>query len=119
MATAPNNTGNLPLFSRPDAVTIMARALGREMRAQKMTNEKLEKLSGLPERRIEALRSFTEEAPVNLADVLSLAAVLGARFVTGIFSDLNMYAAEFNGASPEKVANDAIALLRQIVGDEA
>jgi hypothetical protein len=118
MASAPNNTGNLPLFSRPDAVTIMARALGREMRSQKQTNEKLERLTGLPERRIEALRSFTEESPVYLSDVLSLAAVLGPRFLTSIFSEINMYAAEFSGASPQKVANDAIALLRQIVGDE-
>lgn len=117
MATIPNDTGNLPLFSRPAAITIMARALGREMRAQRHTNEKLEKLCGIPERRIEALRSFTEESPVYLSDVLSLAAVLGPRFLTGIFSEINMYAAEFNGASPEKVAGDAIALLRKITGE--
>lgn len=119
MATAPNETGNLPLFSRPDAVTIMARALGREMRAQRHTNEKLEKLCGIPERRIEALRSFTEETPVNLADVLSLAAVLGPRFVTGIFSEVNMYAAEFNGASPEKIGAEIVELARKLTGETA
>lgn len=112
-----DKTGNSPLFSRAQGQEIMARALGREMRSQRQTNEKLEKLSGIKERRIEALRSFTEEAPVSLEDVLSLAAVLGPRFVTGILSEVDMYAAQFNGASPEKIAAEIIELASRIGGE--
>lgn len=116
MATAPDTTGNLRLFSRAQANKLMADALGREMRAQRHTNEKLEKLSGVPERRIEMLRSYTEEAPVQLEDLLSVAAVLGPRFLTGVLSEIDMYAAQFNGASPERIADQIIELADKLKG---
>lgn len=117
--TETNKTGNAPLFSRSQAVEIMARVLGREMRAQRLTNEKLEKLTGVLDRRIEALRSYTEEAPVHLEDVLNLAAVLGPRFVTGILAEVDMYATQFNGASPEKIGAEIIHLANKLTGTEA
>lgn len=117
MATNAENTSNPPLFSRSQAVEFMARSLGREIRAQRLTNEKLEKLTGIPERRIEALRSYTEEAPVHLEDLLSLATVLGPRFVTGILTEIDMYAAQFNGASPEKIGAEIIQLAHKLTGD--
>jgi hypothetical protein len=122
MASAPEATGNLVntsrerIFTRKTANEIMARALGREIRAQHYTNEKLERLSGVPERRIEMLRSFTEEAPVQLEDLLSLAAVLGERFLTGIVADLDMYVATYNGASPEKIGAEIIQLATMLTG---
>lgn len=104
------------LFSRTHANEAMARGLGREMRNQHLTNEKLEKLSGVPERRIEMLRSYTEESPVHLEDMLSIAAVLGPRFLTSIFSELDMYAAHFNGASPERIGAEIIQLAHKLTG---
>lgn len=118
--TAPvDKTGNAPLFSRVQGQEIMARALGREMRAQRQTNEQVERLSGLKERRIETLRSFTEEAPVHFEEVLSLAAVLGPRFVSGLLSEINMYAAEYRGASPEKIGAEIIELAHKLTGTES
>jgi hypothetical protein len=86
------------------------------MRAQHFTNEKLERLSGVPERRIEMLRSYTEEAPVQLEDLLSIAAVLGERFLTGITTELDMYVASFNGASPERIGSEIIELANKLTG---
>jgi hypothetical protein len=94
----------------------MAQASGNAIRSQRQTSEKLEKLTGLPDRRIEVLRSFTEEGPVYLEDFLCLAAVLGPQFVTGVLSEVDMYANRFNGASPEKIAAEAIQLLEKIAG---
>ncbi len=87
------------------------------MRAKNLTSEMLEKLSGVPERRIEMLRSQTEETPIYLEDVVAIGSVLGPRFLTGILSKVGMYAAEFSGTSPEKIAGEAIALLRKITGE--
>lgn len=117
MATAPNSTGNERLFSRAQSNKFMADALGREMRSQRLTNEKLEKLSGVPERRIEMLRSYTEEAAVQLEDLLSISAVLGTRFLTSIISELDMYAAQFNGSSPERIADQIIELADKLRGN--
>lgn len=117
MASAAQETGNSPLFSRTDANRIMAQASGNAIRSQRQTSEKLEKLTGLPERRIEVLRSFTEEGPVYLEDVLCLAAVLGPQFVTGILAEVDMYANRFNGQSPEKIAAEIIQLARKLTGE--
>jgi hypothetical protein len=86
------------------------------MRAQRQTSEKLSRLSGVPERRIEMLRSYTEETPVYLEDVLALASVLGARFLTGVLAEIDMYAAEFNGSSPEKIGAEIVALASKLAG---
>jgi hypothetical protein len=121
MATAAPSTGNLHedsrMFSRADANEIVARALGLTMRG-KHTNEKLSRLSGVPERRIEMLRSYTEETPVYLEDLLAIAAVLGPRFFTGILSEIDMYAAQFNGASPERIADQIIELADKLKGGD-
>ena len=118
MASAPNNTGNCDLFSRSDATTIMARALGRAMRSQKQTTEKLARLTGIPERRIESYRSFSEDAPVTLEDLLAIAEVLRAPFLTGLFSEIDIYAAEFNGASPEKIGAQIMELANKLTGGD-
>lgn len=104
------------MFSRADANRIMAKALCNEMRAQRQTNEKLEALTGVKDRRIEALRSFTEECPVCLEDILNLGPALGPRFVTALISEIDMYAARFNGESPEKIAGEIIQLANKIAG---
>jgi len=117
MASAPEQTGNERLFSREQTNTIAARALGREMRLQKITNEQLEKLCGVPERQIESYRSHTEIAPIPLCDLLSIASILGPRFLTGIFTEINMYAAEFNGHSPEKIGAEIVELARKLTGE--
>src|SRR5262245_56366319 len=118
MASRADDRGK-SLTVSPEAVqTAMARALGREMRAQGQTNEKLEALCGVPDRRIEKYRSFTEDAPVYLEDFLSIASVLGPRFVTGILSEINMYAAEFNGVSPEKIGAEIAALAAKLAGGD-
>lgn len=119
MAGPVDKTGNSPLFSRAQAQEIMARALGREMRAQRQTNEQVERLAGIKDRRIETLRSFTEEGPVHFEEVLALAAVLGPRFVSGLLSEVNMYAAEYRGASPEKIGAEIIELAHKLTGSEA
>lgn len=120
MASVPDSTGIPRLYSREDANRWLAGPRGplaREMNARGMTNEMLEKLSGVPERRIEMLRSQTEETPVYLEDIVAIGSILGARFLTGVLSNIGMYAAEFNGNSPQKVAGQAIALLQQLTGD--
>jgi hypothetical protein len=119
MATRPSETGNERLFSREHTNTITARALGREMRLQKVTNEQLEKLSGVPERLIESYRSHTEMAAIPLCDLLSIASVLGPRFLTGILAEINMYASEFKGCSPEKIGAEIIELARRLTGETA
>ncbi len=107
------------LYSREDANRIVAAALGRELRAKRdMTNEVLCRLSGVPERRIEMLRSCTEETPVYLEDILAIGSVLGPRFLTGILSDIGMYAAEFGGVSPEKIGAEIIALASKLNGGD-
>lgn len=118
MASSPNSTGNERLFSRSQVNDLVARALGREARAQRTTNEKLEKLTGIPERQVEALRSFSEEVPIYLEDILSLATVLGPRFLTGLLSEIDMYAAQFNGSSPEKIAGEIIELATKLTGGD-
>jgi hypothetical protein len=107
------------LFTRADANEFTARALGIAMRGGRHTNEKLEKLTGLRDRRIEKLRSHTEETPVYLEDVLAIAVALGAdgpRFLTGIFAEIDMYASQFNGASPERIADQIIELADKLKG---
>lgn len=108
-----------PIFSPDDAVRIMAGALGREMRAQRFTNEQLARLTRIKERRIEALRSYTEDSRIYLEEVLALATVLGDRFVSGLLAEVNMYAAEYRGASPEAIASEAITLLQKLTGAPA
>lgn len=93
-----------------------ARALGREMRAQRFTNEKLERLTGIADRRIESLRSYNEEAPVYLEDFLTIATVLGPRFVSGVLAEVDMYAAAYNGEAPDKLAAQIIELAEKIGG---
>jgi hypothetical protein len=88
------------------------------MRVKGLTNEMLEKLSGVPERRIEMYRSQTEEAPVYLEDIWAIATVLGPRFLTGLLSKIGMYAAEFNGSSPEKIAGEIIQLAAKLTGGD-
>jgi hypothetical protein len=119
MASLPETTGNNRLYSREDAnrwIGGPSGPLAREMRAKGITAEKLERLSGVPERRIEMLRSQNEETPVYLEDVIAIASVLGPRFLTGILSEVDMYAAEFNGASPEKIGAEIIQLARKLTG---
>jgi hypothetical protein len=122
MASNLHSTGNCAdnsrkLFTREDANRIMAQVLGREMRAQRQTSEKLDKVTGVSERRVEMLRSFAEETPVYLEDILALATVLGPRFVTGLLSEVDMYAVEFNGASPERIADQIIELADKLKGN--
>lgn len=93
------------------------------MRASRKTNEMIEDQSGVPERQIEKLRSFTEETPINLEDVLSIAAALGrpysTRFLTTIFSEIEHYAAPYDGgASPEKIAGQIMDLAAKLAGDK-
>lgn len=126
MSAADTSTGNFSLtsrarlYGREDANRIVAGPLGREMRAAKhMTNEVLSRLSGVPERRIEMLRSHTEETPVYLEDVLAIASVLGPRFLTGILSEIDMYAGEMGGTSPEKIGAEIIQLAARLTGEMA
>jgi hypothetical protein len=131
MASAPDSRGNCDLFSphdkrivkRAEANTFVANALGAQMRASRKTNEMLEDQSGVPERQIEKLRSFTEETPINLEDVLSIAAALGrpysTRFLTTIFSEVEHYAAPYNGgSSPEKIASEIMRLAAKLTGEK-
>jgi hypothetical protein len=108
------------MFSRADANKFAADALSMVMRGSRHTNEKLERLTGLRDRRIEKLRSYAEETPVYLEDVLAIAVALGPdgpRFLTGILSEIDMYAAEFNGSSPEKIGAEIIALAQRLGGE--
>lgn len=119
MASAADATGNSRLFSRTDANNWLSGPngpLSREMRAKGLTSEMLEKLSEVPERRLEMYRSQTEETPVYLEDIVALASVLGPRFLTGILSQIGMYAAEFHGASPERIADQIIELADKLKG---
>jgi hypothetical protein len=126
MATAPENRGNCAdnspdrMFTRADANKFVADAARLAMRGNRHTNEKLERLTGIRDRRIEKLRSYEEETPVYLEDVLALAAALGSdgpRFLTSILSDsVGMYAAEFGGPSPDKIADQIIRLADQLKG---
>lgn len=114
---APTKTGNAPTITRLTATETFARALGREMRSQRFTNEKLEHLTGIAERRIESLRSYAEDAPVYLEDFLTLASVLGKRFVTGVLADVDMYASDYSGESPEKIAGQIKLLAGKLMGE--
>jgi len=119
MASLPDDTGRAPRRKFKHRARTKKRPSGplaREMRAKGITAEKLERLSGVPERRIEMLRSQNEETPVYLEDVIAIASVLGPRFLTGILSEIDMYAAEFNGASPEKIGAEIIQLAHKLTG---
>lgn len=131
MAAHHDSRGNCDLFSphdkrivkRTEANNLVANALGAQLRASRKTNEMLEDQSGVPERQIEKLRSFTEETPINLEDVLSIAAALGrpysTRFLTTIFAEVEHYAAPYNGgASPEKIAGEIMNLAAQLTGEK-
>lgn len=129
MATRCDSRGNCDLFSphdkrqvkRSEANTLVANALGAQMRASRKTNEIMEELSGVPERQIEKLRSFTEETPINLEDILSLAAALGrpysTRFLTTIFAEVEHRAEPYGAASPDKIASELMSLAAQLKGD--
>jgi hypothetical protein len=127
MASAAENRGNSDdnsptrLFTRDDANAFVAKALGIAMRGGRHTNEKLEQITALKDRRIEKLRSYEETTPVYLEDVLSLAVALGAegpRFLTSILAEVGMYASPFNGASPEKIAGQIIQLATLLTGEK-
>lgn len=131
MATRYDSRGNCDLFSphdkraikRADVNTIVANALGPQMRASRKTNEVLEELSGVPERQIEKLRSFTEETPVNLEDILCIAQALGrpysTRFLSAIFAEVEHFATPYSGGpSPQKIASEIINLAAKLTGDK-
>lgn len=121
MASLPDDTGKCESNSRSvfpgnEPEEIFARALGNAMRRLRMSNEMLEQQSPYKERRIETFRSLTESGPVSFGDFLEMAAALGVPFVTAVLTNVNMYAAEYRGASPEKIASEAIELLEKITG---
>lgn len=130
MATRNDSRGNCDLFSphekriikRAEVNQLVANALGAQMRASRKTNEMMEELSGVPERQIEKLRSFTEETPVNLEDVLSLAAALGrpysTRFLTAVLAEVEHFASPYSGGpTPEKIAGEIMQLAAKLAGD--
>lgn len=130
MASHADSRGNSDLFSphdkriikRPEANNLVANALGAQLRASRKTNEMLEDQSGVPERQIEKLRSFTEETPINLEDVLSIAAALGrpysTRFLTAIFAEVEHYATPYSGGpTPEKIAGEIMQLAAKLAGE--
>jgi hypothetical protein len=131
MASRADSRGNSDLFSphekrrinRADVNRIVANALGDQCRASRKTSEIMEELSGVPERQIEKLRSFTEETPVNLEDILSLAAALGrpysTRFLTAILAEVEHYASPYSGGpTPEKIAGEIMQLAAKLAGDQ-
>lgn len=124
MATQPDDRGNSDpnsperRFTRAFVNQLVAKHLGKAMRAQQRTTDQLEKLTTVPERRIEKLRSFTEETPVYFEDILALGEELGERFLTGLISEIGMYAATYNGSNPEKIAAEIIVLAGKITGGD-